>query len=205
MSRILPDLIEKYKEERRKKNQASTVNLELARLKTAFNHAIDKGKASTNPVRKIKMCLVPASRCRFLSRDEARLLVEACDSVLRPMVVLALHTGMRKMEVLNLKWEHIDWDNRLIWLGQTKSGRSEYVPMDKGVVRELKAVKSNRDSPFVFHKKKGAIRVRFLHALKKAGITDCTFHTLRHTYASHLVMAGVDLATVRELMRHRDL
>lgn len=207
IGRITPGLVERYKEERRKMVTGSTVNRELTCLKTIFAKAVEAEKTPTNPVRKVKMFPDPATRLRFLSRDEARSLVEACDDVMRPIVVLALHTGMRRGEILNLRWADIDLDNRLIWLAETKSGRAEYAPMNDEVVKALKGIKRDVSNPFVFMRgEKEHYRdfgQRFASSLQRAGITDCTFHTLRHTYASHLVMAGVDLATVRELMRHR--
>jgi len=195
---IAPNLIEKYKIQRSQKVTPSTVNRELACLKTAFNKAIEAGKCRSNPVKKVKLFRENPPKLRTL--------IDNCDPQIKPIVILALHTGMRKGEIFPLKWEDIDWNNKVIWLGKTKSGKTAYIPMDNTVIEELKTIASHKKNPYIFAKGNGHYkesRKRFAKALQGSGIKDCSFHTLRHTFASHLVMAGVDLATVRELMRHR--
>jgi integrase len=185
----------------------NTVHRELTCLKTMFSKAVQSGKASNNPVKRVRMVPDSTGRLRFLTKEESRRLVEGCGNVLRPIVVFALHTGMRRGEILGLRWQDMDWDNKTLWIGEGKGGRGEYVPIDEKTISELRGLKKDTKNPWVFARGEKEhyrdFRKRFAKALKKAGITDCTFHTLRHTFASHLVMAGVDLATVRELMRHK--
>lgn len=207
INRVIPEQIERFKAIRRKEVKPGTVNRELACLKAAFNFAIRNGKALTNPVRQIKMFLEPKTRLRFLSQDEARLLVGACDDKLRPLVILALHTGMRRGEILNLRWKDIDFDNRLLWVGETKTGEGRYIPMDETVVKMLDKTQDKAQNKSLFVKSEYPewdVWKWFNETLRKTAITGCTFHTLRHTFASHLVMAGVDLVTVGELLGHKE-
>jgi len=207
VNRVVPSQVERYKAIRREKVKSGTVNRELTCLKTVFNLAIKNGKALTNPVRQVKMLLNPAKRIRFLTQGETRLLLRACDDRLRPLVILALQTGMRRGEILNLRWRDIDFDNRLLWIGETKTGEGRYIPMDETVVKMLSERQDKIPDKLLFAKNeypRWIVRRWFNRAVKKSAITVCTFHTLRHTFASHLVMAGVDLVTVGELLGHKN-
>ena len=116
---------------------------------------------------------------------------------------------MRRGEILSLKWDDIDFEHRIIHLLNTKSRKKREVPMNQGVFRALNAVTRHSKSEYVFCKKDGSvigdIKKSFSTALKKSGIKDFRFHDLRHTAASQLVMAGIDLNTVRELLGHSSL
>ena len=119
---------------------------------------------------------------------------------------MALNTGMRKEEILSLKWKDVDFRSRIIAILDTKNGESREIPMNDIVYRTLVAIKET-DSPWVFCKKNGErygnVRKAFEGARKRAEIVDFRFHDLRHTFASHLVMAGVDLKTIQELVGHK--
>jgi len=195
---ITPALINQYKQERRQTVSPGTVNRELACLKTIFNLATQNDKALFNPVRKVKFYREPQGRLRFLSKTEAQQLVRACNSIIRPLVIIALYTGMRRGEILNLCWQDIDWENRVIWVREGKSGKGRYVPLLPSVANVFRDVRKTGEKMFTGHNH----RRHFEKAVKQAGLVDCTFHTLRHTSASWLVMEGVDLNTVRELLGH---
>jgi len=100
-------------------------------------------------------------------------LTEACDDVLRPIVVLALHTGMRRGEILGLKWEDVDWDNKALWIGGSNGGRGEYIPIDEETISELGGLKKDTKNPWVFARGEKEhyrdFRKRFAKALKKEG------------------------------------
>ena len=125
---------------------------------------------------------------------------------LTPLVVLALNTGMRRGELLKLRWNDVNLpDRQLTVRARTgKSGRKRHLPLNKEAVRVLDELN---------HSKKSAERVFSVHDPSKAwnnmiestGIEDFHFHDLRHTFASWLVMRGIDLNTVRELLGHSDL
>ena len=102
---LTPLDIEKYKKERIKTVAPATVNRELACLKTIFNKAIEWGKVEQNPVRKVKLYQENNRRVRYLESDELDRLLPECADHLNPMVTTALNTGMRRGEILNLKWK----------------------------------------------------------------------------------------------------
>ena len=115
---------------------------------------------------------------------------------------------MRKSEIQNLKWSDIDINRHLITLHETKNGESRHVPMNNAARENFLSLTKHPDSPYVFAGKEGKpfdFRKAFETAVKKCKITDFRFHDLRHTFASHLVMAGVNLAVVKELLGHKTL
>lgn len=206
---ITPLLVEKFKTERIKDVSPATVNRNLACLKCLFNRAIEWGKTQNNPVRKIKLFRENNRRLRYLELDEIDNLLNNSSSYLKPIIILALNTGMRKGEILELKWPDLDFKQNLIYLLNTKSGEKREIPMNEQVRTALIKVRKHPQSPFVFCKEDGTsygdIKKSFYTAMKKSGIMNFRFHDLRHTFASHLVMSGVDLNTVRELMGHKTI
>ena len=146
---------------------------------------------------------------RVLAVEEAQCLVTCCGESVRPVIVLALHTGMRRGELLELKWEDVSFTHRFIRITRSKNNRSRKVPMNSVVYAELKRLRKVRGE-YVFTKLRSPERLRcvrsaFLRACKKAGIEALRFHDLRHTFATNLVMSGVDLVTVKELLGHSDI
>ncbi|MDD5679745.1 MAG: site-specific integrase [Candidatus Omnitrophica bacterium] len=206
---ITPMMIEKYKEERRTYASPATVNREIACMKCMFNKAIQWGKADSNPVRKVKLFKENNTRTRYLEKEDVLRLLDNCPPDLRNIIIVALHTGMRKGEIFGLKWHDIDIDKGIIYLTETKNGERREVQISDAVKKVFIVTPKKSDSPYVFCDKNGKphvnIRRFFDTALKKCGIINFHFHDLRHTFASHLVMAGVDLMTIKELMGHKSL
>ncbi len=187
----------------------ATVNRSLAVLKSMFNRAIVWGKAERNPCRVVKLFKENNQRLRFLEREEIDKLLANCCEHLRPIVIVALHTGMRKSEILGLKWHDIDIKRNIIHLSDTKNGEKREVPMNEVAQKTIIGVLKHPDSQYIFCNKDGQpygdIKKSFLTALDKSDIINFHFHDLRHTFASQLVMSGVDLNTVRELLGHKSL
>jgi len=204
---ITPLDMEKYKRERQGQVSNATVNREVACLKHIFTKAIEWGIVQKNPGKKVKLLRERNTRLRYLNEKEIGRLYDACAKHLRPIVIVALNTGMRKEEILSLRWKDVDYRIRTISILDTKNGESRELPMNDIVYRTLLAVKNSLVIPGVFCKKNGErygnVRKAFEGARKRAGIVDFRFHDLRHTFASHLVMAGVDLRTVQELLGHK--
>ncbi|MFC1699909.1 tyrosine-type recombinase/integrase, partial [Candidatus Omnitrophota bacterium] len=202
--------VEKFKVERAKEVKPATVNRALARLKSIFNKAIDWGKfKGINPVKGVKFFKEDNKRLRYLEKEEIAKLLKNCRGHLKPIVILALNTGMRKGEILNLKWQDIDFRRGIIHLYMTKNDEKREIPMNEAVKTALLKVRKNPDSSYVFNRYNNKpflnVRKSFWTALEKSGIINFRFHDLRHTFASHLVMSGVDLNTARELMGHKSL
>jgi integrase len=129
----------------------------------------------------------------------------------------ALNTGMRKGEILNLNWDNVDLKHGFILLSQTKNGERREIPIN-GTLRETlsELFRGTEERPrrinvpYVFYdyptgNRFQSIQKSFKSACNEAKIKDFRFHDLRHTFASHLVMAGVDLTTVRELLGHKTI
>ena len=203
-----------------KEVKSNTVNFELKTLTNIFNRAIKWGYLKENPVKEVKRLRVTDSKpVRFLTVKKCQRFLKACPEDLYPIFFTYLNTGMRKSELINLEWNDIDFNRRKIkiqWkeFWQPKSGRRE-IPFSQNLFKLLqKLKKENRDnlkSNFVFPHKDGGIiktklREEMIQIAKKARIKNLTrLHTLRHTFASHLVMNGVDLPTVKQLMGHSDI
>ena len=149
------------------------------------------------------------SRLRFLEKEEIKTLLENCSEHIKPIVIVALNTGMRKSELFNLKWHDIDYKREIIHLLVTKNNEKREIPMNSLVKSTIIKVKKHTKSNYVFCKNDGSpytnIRRAFKTALKRANIHDCSLHTLRHSFGSHLVMSGIDLNTVRVLLGHKDI
>jgi integrase len=165
---------------------------------------------SLKRVRRVKLLPENNRRLRYLSKEQCKDLIRACSPHLQPIVITALNTGMRKEEILSLEWEkHIDLKHGFILLDVTKNGERREIPINRTLRDTLKQVVRHISSPYVFVDANGNrykdIRRSFKSALRKAGIKDFRFHDLRHCFASHLVMAGVDLTTVKELLGHKTL
>jgi len=198
--------------------QPPTVNREISCLKHIFNKAIEWNYLSSNPARKIKKFKEGNGMTRYLEKTEISKLIEACGTLkrakyLKSVVITAINTGMRRGEILNLKWKDIDFSKGLIYISTSKNGESGYVPMNSVVVQTLKEnypINNTDDQRFLNEhvfmsggKPLTEIRTAFKRALKVAGIESLRFHDLRHTAASHLIMNGVDLVTVKEILRHK--
>lgn len=143
--------------------------------------------------------------------EEARLLAH-CGPQLKPLVMTALHTGCRSSELLSLTWKDVDFRRQTITVqtAYAKNGESRSVPMNTVLTATLKAVRMNTsEAGSVFCNRQGtpyhSFRTAFERTVRKAGLEDFTFHDLWHTFASRLVMAGVDLPTVQDRMGHKDI
>ncbi|MCX5711589.1 MAG: tyrosine-type recombinase/integrase [Candidatus Omnitrophica bacterium] len=207
---ITPFLVEQFKNKTSREVSPASTNRALTRLKAIFNKAIAWKKFNgDNPVKSVKFFKEDNARLRFLEKEEICKLIKNCSKTLRAIVIVALNTGMRKSEILNLKWHDIDFKRGNIYLLKTKNGEKREIPMNEEVKGVLIKVRKHPDSPYIFPNEFGKpftnIRKSFFTACKKSNIINFRFHDLRHTFASQLVMCGVDLNTVRELLGHKSL
>jgi integrase len=204
----------------RKGARAHTINFEVDTLRMIFNLAIKWNYLKENPTRNVKRLKVDDSKQpRFLTSEECRRLLEASPPELYPIYFMFLNTGLRKAELENLQWGDIDLKRRRIQVHRKenwkpKTGERE-IPMNDDLYRHLQDLRdqskdtSNADYVFsVIHSghSHNWLRLELIKIAKKAGIEGITkVHTLRHTFASQLVMNGVDLPTVKKLMGHTDI
>ena len=206
---IGPEKIERYKAMRKAEVSPATVNRELACLKTLFNKAVEWAKAETNPAAKVKKFRENNARERILSPEEARRLVECAAPGIRPVLMVALNTGMRRTEILSLKWRDVDFAKSFILIEDSKSGRSRKVPMNEFVYRTLKELPRTSDEHVFFNPETNDhikdIKTSFRTACQRAEIRGVRLHDLRHTAASKMIEAGADLVTVSKILGHASI
>jgi integrase len=204
-------VLDQYRTHRLSENVGpATINREMATLKHALSKAVEwklLRKALREELIAIKKYQEPDGRLRYLSgQEEGERLLQACDEQLRPIVVTAIHTGMRKGELLGLTWDQVDMTHGFIRLKQTKNGKARALPFNETLWGLFSSLRTRQDIPWVFHDVQGHrykdVRHAFERACEAAAMTDFHFHDLRHTFASWLVMKGVPLATVSTLLGH---
>lgn len=192
----------------------ATVNQYLADLRHVFSIAKREfSLLSNNPLADIPKLKEPRGRVRFLSPDERDALlreVAAHSDVLHTIVVLALSTGARKGELLNLRWPDVDMRRGLLTFHQTKNGERRTVPLVGAAATAMASHAKVRrlDSDLVFPGLKGrplVIDKMFHEACERAGVADFHFHDLRHTAASWIAMNGGTLAEIAEVLGHKTL
>jgi integrase len=209
LSSIQAKLIERYKRRRREEVSAASVNRELVLFKHMFHKAVDWQYMNMNPAQTVKLLKEPQGRLRYLLPEEREFLLQECSGMLRAIVITALETGMRKSELLNLTWKDVDLIRRTITVTRTKNNEIRVLPISDTLQPILERLYRERRGLYVFAKEDGSSygnwRGSFESACDRAGIEDLRFHDLRHTFASYLVMAGVDIRTVQELMGHKDI
>jgi len=247
LSHFNTQLLDRYQSKGLKEGKAhATINRHIATIKHMFTKAVEWEMATEEVLKKVRRVkLLPENnrRLRYLSKVESQALVDACSPHLRPIVITALNTGMRKEEILSLEWEkNIDLKHGFILLQKTKNGDRREIPINEPLRESFQGLVRRLDSPYTFVNRDGRrfkdVKRSFTSALKRAvlercygcklerrktdsqspgncpscgetlrrdGIKDFRFHDLRHTFASHLVMAGVDITTVKELLGHKTL
>lgn len=214
LAEITPLFLDKYVAERAGEVSSSTVNRETALISHMFTKAIEWGEAESNPWKGRKKLREPSHRIRFLSLKELAVLKAKADAEMRQLITVATETGLRRGELFGLRWSEVDMENGIIHVLDTKSGKPREVPITPGVKAVLKKRKRQNQkaevgSVYIFCGPDGKPRVdlrkRFDKALQAAKIEDFRWHDMRHTFASHLVMSGADLMTVKELLGHADL
>ena len=213
LRQIVSSDIERYVARRVQEVKPSSVNRELQFLKHLFNVAIADGRSDDNPVKRVKLFKENNRRIRFLTDEEEKALLEALAEEQRPLVLVALHTGLRRANQFHMRWEHIDFATGWVTVPRSKSGEAYRVRMNDTLRETLRALPSRMKGAWVFPSALGKTPMDaqnfynrvYVPALKEAKIEGATWHTLRHTFASRLVMAGVDLTTVKELMGHKDI
>ncbi len=215
-----PLLIEKFKRDRRESitrkgtvRSPASVNHELTLLSKIFNLAIDYKVTDTNPCTKVKKYQLDNKRYRYLLPEEEPRLMAALSGPrahLKPLVIVALGTGMRQGEQLRLTWDRVDFSRRVLVLTKTKTKDRE-VPMNPEVVKTLFALRSrSKGQEYVFVNERTKTRIKevkkaFGTALKIAGIKGLVWHDLRATFGTRLGEAGYDAFTIAALMGHSQI
>ena len=181
-----------------------TVLKEVSVLKHALRLAVEWELLNANPAQGAKLPKLPEGRTRYLSPTELKAALQAAPEWMRAPLALAAFTGMRRGELLDLKWKDVDLEGQRVYLGFTKNGSLRVLPLNELAVRVIANIPQAEPGDAVLDgvdRKKLSVYTERL--FRKLGIADASFHSLRHTTASWLVMEGVDLYTVGQLLGHR--
>ena len=206
--------IEAYSRERASKVKGATVNRELALLRHLFNIAIDRGYTDFNPARGFKRFPEAPWRHKFyFSELEIEKLIGAAAPHLRPILAMAFGTGLRKGDILGLKWRDVDIDRGIISIQMQKTGEPIEIPLVPMLRDLLEQMKPRAGlSQFVFSlgsrgKRIGDIKTAFRAALRRSGLADqgYRFHDIRRTFARMLYNQGVTLTKIQRLLGHRSV
>jgi len=203
LEEITPQLIEQFRANRlEKRNARATVNRYMALLKRMFSLAIEWGFVTSNPAQRVRQFSEHEfAKERILTPAEEVLLLRACHERLKPIVIAALNTGMRRGELLALRWEDIDLRRGLIRVKKSKSGKQRTVPVNESLKATLQSLPLfGCDKGSVFEPVN--IQACFEKARQDAGFPELRFHDLRHTFATRLVDRGVDIITIQKLLGH---
>ncbi len=241
LSDITPALIGEKRDEllrgmtyRKTKRSPATVMRYLSALSHAFTVAVKEwGWLDDSPIRKVTKLKESRGRVRFLNEEERERLLHACkessNPFLFPVVLIAISTGMRYGEIINLTWADVDLLRKRIILQYTKNGERRSVPIAGQTFELLNQMEKKRriDTNLLFPKLKNSksenilqkdelqkvqkvqkpvqLRNAWQTALKKAGIEDFRFHDLRHCAASYLAMSGASLGEIADILGHKTL
>jgi integrase len=210
--------MDEYKAERVGKAAPVTINRELGVIKAFISYVVDRGGLQKNPFKSldgknlVKHLPSDERKIKFLSIKEIRALLSVCDETWRAVVTFALNTGLRRDEIRHLRWTSLDLSKAFISvesIGEfhTKSRRVRHIPLNDTALRVCGAL--TKRGVYVFGGVKPFMPGHFNHKFKAlctaAGLSGVGFHTLRHTFASHLVMAGVPIITVQALLGHSNV
>ena len=207
IDKVTPWDIERFKSKSANHVSKASVNRELAIIKRMLKLAVDWEVIESNPAAKVKLFKEEERPFRVLTDDEVHRLIHVAPDHLRPILVVALNTGMRRGELLGLRWDNVSFQENVITVEQSKSGRIRHIPMNRAVRGELHRLKGTEPGHVFKWQGEPLRRVTrsFSTALARAGIKKCRFHDLRHTFATNLVQNGVDLVTVMQLLGHADI
>ena len=209
LSEIKTRVIAEFRNRRLQKVKPATVYQELALLRRMFNVAIKEWEwCKDNPVSRLSFSVGNRNaRSRWLTMEEENLLLEKATNPiwLRSLFMVALHTGMRRGEILDLRWQNVDLLKRLIRIVKSKNGEKRGIPMSNTLVNLFKGMNVRDISGRVFPISGSSLRQAFDKVIEKAKLEDFHFHDLRHTFATRLVQNGVDLYKVKELLGHKTI
>jgi integrase len=217
---VRPDAIEKFlkqlqegnKKGRKTNRVGATANRYRTLLSSIFSFGVRSEKIALNPVRNVSRFKESEHRTRFLDADEEKALRAAVrkeNADYEAELDLALHTGIRRGEQFALKWQDIDLERGILTVLKGKTGR-RFIPINSVARTAIEKLwRASNGSAFVCigAKRDGQTDWRkwFRRGLKKAKIDNFRWHDLRHTFASRLVMAGVEMASVQKYLGHRSI
>lgn len=220
LKEITGEHVERFKQARKNeitnrgtKRSANTVNRDLALISKIFSLAVDYSYLDDTPCRRVKFFKTEAEEKKIMTlEDEAKLLASIPENDrLRQIIQVALKTGMRRGEIMKLKWENIDFAKKLICIPAeiTKTNHSRTLPLMPDVEEILNSLRARYFvDELIFtgwRASLSCISDRFQVACKKAGLEGYTFHCLRHTFSTRLKDANANPFVIRDWLGHRML
>jgi integrase len=218
LSDITPKDIDDYKQSRLADVAPATVNRELEVLRHLFNLAERWKKFfGKNPVSQAGLLQLNNQIERILTPEEEERLLACSPPHLRAILICALNTGMRKGEIISLKWSNVDLENNIITLEHinTKSKKARRIPVNSKLRKTLLEQKlKSGSSGYVFlsssgspYKRQDSLKQAFGGACRRAGagIEGLRFHDLRHTAATRMVESGAKIVAISRILGHADL
>jgi len=203
-------MLAEYVSSRKGKVSDTTIRRDIACLGSMLTCAVEWDWLEANPVKSFGKRSLKESphRTRFLTDVEYKKLLESAGD-LRPIIIVAVETGLRLGEILNLRRQDVDLERAELHVREGKTGQRT-VPMSKAASAQMSAQPRHMISPLVFwHGEGKALRVdaissKFAALVKKAGIKDFRFHDLRHTFATWAIQKrGLDLYRVQKILGHK--
>ncbi len=205
--------IDFFKAERIKQVKKVSVNVDLRNIRAFFNKCLEWNYIQDTPTKKIKMCVVDKQLPAILSQDEIKKLFDVIDNeTYKVLFACYVYTGRRRNEILNLSLKNIDMVNhRLKYYNQKKKYYNE-IPIAEPLQKILYPyiennkfkINGNPDKR-IFKINPDTITHKFKKYFRMIDREDLKLHSLRHTFASHLVMANVPLKQIQELLDHSDI
>jgi integrase len=195
----------------------ATINIDVGLMQGMYSWAIDELELDIRNPWARRTLPTNNARERFLTREEVDRLMEIARGqymapYLADVIIISVHTGMRRNEVLKLSWDRVDLENGVITFGkdQQKNGKAGAIPINASARLAFLSLKEKGRSPiWVVSDFKGAriasIEVAWQTCKHKAGLSDIQMRDLRRTFASWLVQSNVPIKTVSNLMRHSDI
>ena len=199
--------IRKYRQERNREKTltAATVNRDLSVLRRVLYWGVEEGYLSSNPVGRMRMERERRTKRPVLSLREGQLLFAASPVHLQRIILCALHTGMRRGEILQQRWEDIDFDNRILHVSHSKTpeGEAREIPLTNRLYEMLHANRQQRGPVFTYGGDPiKIIKTSWASSLRRSGIRHFRFHDLRHTANTRMMLAGVLQEVRREIIGH---
>jgi integrase len=199
--------IRRYRQERNseRKLTAATVNRDLSVLRRVLYWGVEEGYLTANPLGRLRMERERRTKRPVMSLREEQLLVAASPAHLQRIILCALHTGMRRGEILSERWEDIDFDNRILHVSHSKTpeGEAREIPLTSALCGMLLKDRKQRGPVFTYEGDPiRIIKTTWASSLRRAGLRHFRFHDLRHTANTRMMLAGALQEVRREIIGH---
>ena len=200
-------LVREYRARRHheKKVSDTTINRDIEALRHILYWAVDEGFLLSNPLARIRMERERRKPRPIMGLADEEPLLAAAAPHLRQIIIAALDTGMRRGEILQQRWEHIDLDRQLLFVTRSKTaeGEAREIPLTARLLELLKSIQKPEGTVFTFHEQPlHRIKTAWKAALRRSQIRPLRFHDLRHSFNTRLMEAGVMQEVRKALMGH---